>query len=109
MLNFFTSAAVCAFVTSAAACDIRLKQSVPICPAVTYGPEDCETTLWGKVGDHVEHPASIHIMTNGRSYFCPSHGSCIELQNLSFKGCKFTFIDRKAGETKNYASHLVVE
>lgn len=90
-------------------CRVRLKHPVPNCPAVTYGPGDCLEDLWGKSGQLVTSPATIHVMTSGHSYYCPSHEGCIEMKDLDFKGCVFKHVPRFPGESKEYASHIDVE
>ena len=93
-----------------AACIVTQKGPVPNCPGVTYSPEECDSSqLVGKAGDHVTSPAVIHVMTSGRSYYCPSHEGCIEMKDLNFsKGCILTYVQRKPGESKEYASHIFV-
>lgn len=93
---------------TAQACDVRLARPTPSCPAVTYGPEDCDTTLTGKRGD-LFRPTIVHIMSNGRSYACASHESCVEMKDLDFKGCKFRFQARFREESPEYVSHLLIE
>jgi hypothetical protein len=94
---------------AANACDIRLKHPVQNCPAVTTGPEDCLPDYYGKSGDKQTVPSTIHIMASGYVYFCATHEGCIEMKDLSFKGCKFTFVERKPRESPEYASHIMVE
>lgn len=95
-------------VTVAEACEIRLKQPVPTCPTVAYDPGDCDSVnLSGKKGESV-HATALHVMTNGSVYACGSHESCVELKYLTFKNCKFEFVDRKPGESPEYASHFVM-
>jgi hypothetical protein len=108
MLKVITCIAAFAFATSAFACEVRLKHPVRICPAATDGPGDCPKELTGKAGDVVTSPAAIHIMTSGHSYYCPSHEGCIEMKDLSFKGCIFTHVPRKPDESKEYAGHIFV-
>lgn len=107
--KFLSFAVAFAFATPAFACEVRLKHPAPICPAATYGPEDCLKELSGKAGDRVTHPATIHIMENGRSYYCPSREGCVEVKDLSFKGCQFTHVNRQPGELKEYTGHIVVK
>jgi hypothetical protein len=97
-----------AYTTASSACEVRLKHPVPNCPAVTYGPEDCDDETFGKAGDIVTSPAAIHIMTSGHSYYCPSHEGCVEMKDLTFKGCTFTNVDRTPDESAEYASHIFV-
>ena len=107
MLKLISFAAAFAFAIPAFACEVRLKHPVPTCPAVTYEPEDCLSDLWGKAGDRVTQPAAVHVMTNGRSYYCPSHESCIEMKDLSFNGCTFTHVPRKPDEFEGvFWAHL---
>jgi hypothetical protein len=109
MFKFFAFSVGLALTSPAfASCDVRLKHPVQSCPAVAYGPEDCEETLRGTAGDVVPSPAVIHIMTSGHSYYCPSHEGCIEMKDLSFKGCIFTPFAREPGESKEYSSHIAV-
>jgi hypothetical protein len=108
MLKLISFAAAFAFAIPAFACEVRLKHPVPTCPAVTYDPEDCLSDLWGKAGDRVTQPAAVHVMTNGGSYYCPSHESCIEMKDLSFNGCTFTHVPRKPNESKEYSGHIFV-
>jgi hypothetical protein len=108
MLKIITFAGPLAFVSSVHACEVRLKNPVPSCPAVAYRPEDCLNELTGKAGDVVTSPAAIHIMTSGHSYYCPSHEGCIEMKDLSFKGCIFTHVPRKPDESKEYTGHIFV-
>ncbi|MCH4560969.1 hypothetical protein [Mesorhizobium jarvisii] len=94
--------------TASAACDIRLKGPVPNCPAVTYGLEDCDqTSVWGKKGDKVYFTV-IHIMTNGSVFAGGGHEGAVELKNLLFKNCRFSFLDRVDQESPEYASHLTI-
>jgi hypothetical protein len=53
MLKVIAYVAALTFAASAFACEVRLKHPVPICPAVTYGPEDCLKEFTGKAGDVV--------------------------------------------------------
>src|SRR6185437_9459740 len=97
-------------VTPALSCEVRLQHTLRYtCPSVTYGPEDCsDGAAWGKEGDLVTNPASIHIMNSGYSYYCPSHESCIEMKDLSFIGCEFAWVPRLGDESKEYAGHFLV-
>ena len=93
----------------ALSCEVRLQHTLSYtCPAVTYSPEDCFEGAGGKEGDRVTSPASIHIMTNGHSYYCPSHESCIEMKDLSFSGCEMAWVPRLGNESKKYAGHFFV-
>lgn len=93
----------------ALSCEVRLQHTVRYtCPAVTYGPEDCFERAWGKEGDVVTSPGSIHIMANGHLYYCPSRESCIEMKDLSFPGCEMAWVPRFKDKSKEYAGHLLV-
>ncbi|MDF3214824.1 hypothetical protein EN962_00340 [Mesorhizobium sp. M7A.F.Ca.CA.001.09.2.1] len=94
---------------ASAACDIRLKGPVPNCPAVAYSIEDCDqTSMVGKKGTKV-YFTIIHIMTNGMVFAGGGHEAAVELKNLLFKNCRFSFLDRMDQESPEYASHLVVK
>jgi hypothetical protein len=57
----------------AAPCEAQLKRPVPNCPAVTYNPDDCDSsTLSGKKGDKF-YPNIINIMSSGHVYACAPH------------------------------------
>jgi hypothetical protein len=91
------------------ACEIRLKQPVPLCPSVAYGPDDCDShNLQGKKGDVVQL-GILHVMASGSVFACGHHESCVELKYLTFKGCKFEFMDRQPDESPEYISHFVVK
>src|ERR1700746_2184747 len=99
MRRFIFVFALLSSISQCAACDIRLKHAVPTCPATTESSADCLTETWGRAGDPVTHPATIHIMTNGQSFLCPSHEGCVQLKDVISK-CTLTFIDRKPGESQ---------
>lgn len=86
---------------TAAPCEVQLKRPVPTCPAVTYSPDDCDSsTLSGKKGDKF-YPNIINIMSSGHVYACAPRDTCSELKDLIFRGCKFEFKDRLNGESPN--------
>jgi hypothetical protein len=90
-------------------CEVRLRHALSYtCPAVTYSPEDCSEDAWGRAGELVTSPASIHIMTGGYRYYCPSHESCIEVKDLKFIGCRFAKVPRLTDESKEYVQHIFV-
>jgi hypothetical protein len=90
----------------AAPCEAKLKHPVPACPAVTYSPDDCDSsTFSGKRGDKF-YPNIINIMSSGHVYACASHDTCIELKDLIFIGCKFEYKDRSNDESPEYMSHF---
>jgi hypothetical protein len=91
------------------ACIVTLAKTIEYsCPAVTYDIDDCLKQIGGKVGDLITSPAMIHNMTNGNSFYCPSHESCIQLKDLSITNCIMTPLPRKDDESAEYKSHIFV-
>lgn len=93
--------------TPAIACEVSLRGPAVTCPAATYGPDDCQGDPDGKRGDKLE-VRQLNVMASGHVYGCES-GSCYELKDLAFKGCKFTYFDRKSEESPQYISHFSVK
>ena len=93
----------------AEACEVRLRNAVPECPAVTSSPADCSKNLRGKPGDKVTAPGTIHLMSSGHAYYCPSHESCIPLEQISINSCVLTYVPRQNGESPEYLGHIVVD
>jgi hypothetical protein len=91
----------------AIACEVTLRGPAQTCPAATYGPDDCQGDPDGKRGDKVD-VVQLNVMSSGHVYGCES-GSCYALKDLAFKGCKFTYFDRKSQESPEYISHFAVK
>lgn len=96
----------------AASCEVRLKSPVPVCPAVVYSASECEELApgarTGRAGDRV-YPTILHVMSSGAVFAGAPHTSAIELRFLTFKGCKFKFLDRQKDESPEYVSHFLIE
>lgn len=102
-------ATICAPLSPTKACEVRLKHPIPYsCPAAVTALSDCAGSAWGRAGQIITSPAAIHVMTSGYSFYCPPHESCIQMKDLSFKGCVMTHVPRKAGESPEYEGHIFV-
>ena len=87
-------------VRAEAACQVVLKHKVAACPAVTTQPSDCEGMgTFGRTGERMSSGV-LHVMASGYTYFCQSHGSCVEKKDLTFQGCQFDKVP--GGESPEY-------
>lgn len=93
----------------AMACDVRLRHTVRVCPAVIYTPQDCEDTYTGRPNDKITSPATVHLMKGGFAYYCPSHEACVPLEAISLNKCRLEYVPRQNGESPEYLGHIVVE
>ena len=109
-LPIFFFVAMTAHAAAASRCEVRQRVPVLSCPFAPNGPEDCFSgEKVGKSGDKQTVPATIHIMSSGHSYYCPSHEGCVELQDLSFNRCVLTYLPRSASDSKKYVGHFFVD
>lgn len=91
------------------ACEVRLKSTVPSCPMVAYSAEDCnQESRVGKKGDRISFTI-LHVMSSGAVFASGNRNDAIELKYLTFKGCKFIYMDRKNDESAEYVSHFIIE